>query len=63
VWYPCRDLSRETSRHHWATVIIVIIIPIVIKYGLFEVVQYAVPNSIEKILVAIINGQGLIKTM
>jgi len=63
VWKPCRDLSRDTSRHHWAIIIHVVIELKVIRLLFFLVTQYAVPSNIEKILMLMISGQGLINTI
>jgi len=31
VWWPCWALSRETSRHHWKVINIIVKIPRIIK--------------------------------
>jgi hypothetical protein len=63
VWNPCIDLSRDTSRHHWAIIMHVVKDLIDINIMFFLVSQYAVPSSMEKILILMISGHGLINTI
>jgi hypothetical protein len=63
VWNPCIDLSRDTSRHHCAIIIHVVRVLRAIRFMFFLVTQYAVPISIEKILILIISGHGLMNTI
>lgn len=62
-WNPCRLLSRETSRHHWNLVRIIIVSPIRLSDMFFVVIQKVVPNNREKTPEPIRIGQGLVNTI
>lgn len=62
VWNPWKDLSRETSRHHWEQDRVTVRVLIIIKFICFVWDQRAVPNNKDIVDNLTIKGQGLGKT-
>lgn len=61
-WYPWSVLSRDTSRHHWIIVIIIINRPIFIRGLLLKVNDSTVPKVINNAAKAPVRGHGLTLT-